>query len=81
MLGRVHYSNEKFFIGFSANNLLAQYLPVFRDNNLLSITSKPHFYLTFLGMLFPMDNDFKFKPTFLIKDDLNGPTSLDLNAF
>ncbi|QNR85373.1 type IX secretion system membrane protein PorP/SprF [Pedobacter riviphilus] len=76
----VHYSNEKFFIGFSANNLLTQYLPVFRDNNLLSITSKPHFYLT-AGMIFPIDNDFMFKPTFLIKDDLNGPTSLDLNAF
>jgi type IX secretion system PorP/SprF family membrane protein len=76
----VHYSNEKFFIGFSANNLLTQYLPVFRDNNLLSITSKPHFYLT-AGMVFPMNDDFMFKSTFLIKDDLNGPTSLDLNAF
>jgi len=76
----VHYSNEKFFIGFSANNLLSQYLSVFRDNNLLNITAKPHFYLT-AGMVFPMNNDFIFKPTFLIKDDLNGPTSLDLNAF
>ncbi|MEH3115467.1 PorP/SprF family type IX secretion system membrane protein [Pedobacter terrae] len=76
----VHYSSKKLFIGFSVNNLLTQYLPVFRNNNLLSITSKPHFYLT-AGMVFPMDNDFMFKPTFLIKDDLNGPTSLDLNAF
>lgn len=76
----VHYSNQKLFVGFSANNLLTQYLPVFRNNNLLSIAAKPHFYLT-AGMLFPMDNDFTFKPTFLIKDDLNGPTSLDLNAF
>lgn len=76
----VHYSNQKLFVGFSANNLLTQYLPVFRNNNLLSIAAKPHFYLT-AGMVFPMDNDFTFKPTFLIKDDLNGPTSLDLNAF
>ncbi|KLT66570.1 type IX secretion system membrane protein PorP/SprF [Pedobacter sp. BMA] len=75
----VHYSNEKFFVGFSANNLLSQYLSVFQDNSLLSITSKPHFYLT-AGMVFPMNNDFLFKPSFLIKDDLNGPTSLDLNA-
>ena len=68
------------FVGFSVNNLLSQYLSVFKDNSLLSITSKPHFYLTG-GMVFPMNNDFMFKPTFLIKDDLNGPTSLDLNAF
>ncbi|WP_029288630.1 type IX secretion system membrane protein PorP/SprF [Pedobacter sp. R20-19] len=76
----VHYSNEKFFIGFSANNLLAKSLSVFNDYNALNIKVQPHFYLT-AGMALPLNEDFVFKPTFLIKDDLHGPTSLDLNAF
>jgi len=32
-------------------------------------------------MIFPVNSDVMFKLTFLIIDDLNGPTSLDLNAF
>lgn len=76
----VHYSNEKFFAGFSVNNLLSQYLSVFNENSMLGITSKPHFYLT-SGMIFPLNYDILLKPSFLIKDDLNGPTSLDLNLF
>lgn len=76
----VHYSNEKFFIGFSANNLLTKSLSVFSDYNALNVKVKPHFYLT-AGLALPVNEDFIFKPTFLIKDDLHGPTSMDLNAF
>jgi len=76
----VHYSNEKFFIGFSADHLLSNSLSVFENDNLINIKLQPHFYLT-AGMAFPLNNDFIFKPAFLIKDDLHGPTSLDLNAF
>lgn len=76
----VHYSNEKFFIGFSADNLLSKSLSVFDDYEALNFKVQPHFYLT-AGMAFQVNQDFVFKPTFLIKDDLNGPTSLDLNAF
>ncbi|MGM9477368.1 PorP/SprF family type IX secretion system membrane protein [Pedobacter sp. GSP4] len=76
----VHYSNEKFFIGFSADNLLSKSLSVFTDYNLLNIKVQPHFYLS-SGMALPLNDEFVFKPTFLIKDDLHGPTSLDLNAF
>ncbi len=76
----IHYSNEKFFIGFSANNLLAKYFNALNGDNFLNIKIKPHFYLS-SGIVLPINNDFLFKPTFLIKDDLNGPTSLDINSF
>lgn len=76
----IHYSNEKFFIGFSADNLLSKSLSVFNDYNLLNVKVQPHFYLT-SGFALPLNDEFVFKPTFLIKDDLHGPTSLDLNAF
>lgn len=76
----IHYSNEKFFIGFSANNLLGKSLSFFGDYKLLNVKMQPHFYLSG-GVALPFADDFVFKPTFLIKDDLHGPTSLDLNAF
>nr|WP_293311976.1 type IX secretion system membrane protein PorP/SprF [Pedobacter sp. UBA5917] len=76
----IHYSNEKFFIGFSADNLLSKSLSVFNDYSLLNVKVQPHFYLT-SGFALPLNDEFVFKPTFLIKDDLHGPTSLDLNAF
>ncbi|MBO9674642.1 MAG: type IX secretion system membrane protein PorP/SprF [Sphingobacteriaceae bacterium] len=76
----IHYSNEKFFIGFSANNLFSKTLSVFDDYNSLNLKIQPHFYLS-AGVALPVNDDFVFKPTFLIKDDLHGPTSLDLNAF
>ncbi len=76
----IHYSNEKFFIGFSANNLLSKPLSVFNDYNSLNVKIQPHFYLS-AGVALPVSDDFVFKPTFLIKDDLHGPTALDLNAF
>ncbi|SDD75287.1 PorP/SprF family type IX secretion system membrane protein [Pedobacter soli] len=76
----IHYSNEKFFIGFAANNLLSKTLSVFSDYSMLNVKAQPHFYLS-SGLALPLTDDFVFKPTFLIKDDLHGPTSLDLNAF
>ena len=76
----IHYSNEKFFIGLSADNLLSKTLSVFGDYNSLNVQIQPHFYLS-AGVALPVNDDFVFKPTFLIKDDLHGPTSLDLNAF
>ena len=76
----IHYSNEKFFVGFSADNLLTKSLSVFSDYNMLNVKVQPHFYLS-AGLALPLNDLFVFKPTFLIKDDLNGPTSLDLNAF
>lgn len=76
----IHYSNEKFYIGFSADNLLSKSLSVFKDYESLNVKVEPHFYLS-AGMAFPLNEDFVFKPTFLIKDDLHGPTSLDLNTF
>jgi type IX secretion system PorP/SprF family membrane protein len=76
----IHYSNEKFFIGLSADNLLTKTLSNTDDYRLLNVKVEPHFYLT-SGLALPLNDNFVFRPSFLIKDDLHGPTSLDLNAF
>ncbi|MGN8056435.1 PorP/SprF family type IX secretion system membrane protein [Pedobacter sp. 22163] len=74
----VYFANDKFYAGFSADNLIATYINI--DRYAFIPQPKPHYYLT-AGGLFPLSEDFQVKPSFLLKDDRGGPTSLDLNAF
>jgi type IX secretion system PorP/SprF family membrane protein len=77
----VFFSTPKMYVGASANNLIGKYL---LDKKSLSInfpTPRPHYYLTG-GLLIPVvEYEIDFKPFFLIKDDIAGPTVLDINAF
>lgn len=75
----VQLSTENFFVGFSANNLFAKQL-VNKDRMMLNLNTETHFYLT-AALQFPIHREIKFKPSFLIKEELRGPTSVDLNAF
>lgn len=74
----VYFSNDRFYAGFSADNLVSQYIDI--DRYSFIAQPKPHYYLT-AGMLVPLSQDVLLKPSFLLKDDRGGPTSLDLNAF
>jgi type IX secretion system PorP/SprF family membrane protein len=73
-----YYSDNKFYAGLSADNLIAQHMNT--ANHLYIAQPKPHYYLT-AGYLFPLSQDIFLKPGFLLKDDRAGPTSLDINAF
>jgi type IX secretion system PorP/SprF family membrane protein len=74
----VYYSNDRFYAGVSFDNLISQYINL--DEYLFLPNPKLHCYLT-AGALFPLSEHFTLKPSFLLKDDLGGPTSLDINAF
>lgn len=74
----VFFSNNRFYAGFSVDNLVSQYVD--SDRYAFIAQPKPHYYLT-AGMLIPISEDVQIKPSFLLKDDRGGPTSLDLNAF
>jgi len=74
----VYFSNDRFYAGFSADNLVSQYIDI--DRYAFIAQPKPHYYLT-AGMLVPLSRDILLKPSFLLKDDRGGPTSFDLNAF
>ena len=76
----VFYSDDRFYAGFSADNLIAQYILNQRNLSVYFQTPKTHFYLT-VGMLLPINESVQIKPSFLLKDDRGGPTSLDINAF
>lgn len=69
----VYFHSDVFYAGFSGQNLVQfQKDPV--------ISPRRHFYLT-SGYVLEVNPDFKVKPSFLIKEDFNGPTSTDISAF
>lgn len=74
------YSNEKWYAGFSVDNLIAHYLIAKNTTSPFFPIPKPHYYLT-AGVMVPINEMVQVKPSFLLKDDRGGPTSLDLNAF
>lgn len=76
----IFFSTPNAYIGASANNLIGKYI---LDKKKLAFnfpTPTPHYYLTG-GVLLPvLEYEIDFKPFFLIKDDIAGPTVLDVNA-
>jgi len=76
----IYYSSDHFFIGASADNLVARYFHTDETIALLIPVPQPHEYFT-TGALFDFDSDMKFKPSILIKDAPGVPTSMDVNAF
>lgn len=80
MRAGIYYATANWFVGFSADNLTAQYQAKNKPLAHFIPVPKPHYYLT-AGALFPVNDDVMLKPSFLLKDDRGGPTSLDLNMF
>lgn len=74
----IYYSDDNFYAGLSADNLISQYADY--KGHAYVARPKPHYYLT-AGMLFTLTDDIMLKPSILLKDDRSGPTSLDANAF
>src|ERR1044072_7020165 len=74
----VYYADEHFYAGFSVDNLISPHIN--KSRYIYIPQPKPHYYLT-AGMLLPLSENIQLKPSFLLKDDRGGPSSLDLNAF
>lgn len=76
----VLYTNDRWFAGFSVDNLVARLLYGSKQTAILAPVPVPHFYLT-AGALFKVNDQAKFRPSIMLKDDRGGPTSMDINAF
>jgi type IX secretion system PorP/SprF family membrane protein len=76
----IYYTTEQFYAGFSVDNLAAQLMSKQQSPAMAAIIPRPHYYLTAGGLL-PLSETVYLKPSFLLKDDRGGPTSLDLNSF
>ncbi|MBI5539622.1 MAG: type IX secretion system membrane protein PorP/SprF [Bacteroidia bacterium] len=68
---------KKFYSGLSISDLTAD---VKKSAELLVAGQVKHYYLT-AGYVFDLGKDFKYKPSFLIKEDFKAPTNIDLTSF
>jgi type IX secretion system PorP/SprF family membrane protein len=69
----LYYHTRKFYTGLSVANLVQ-----FGVGHL--IQPRPHLFFT-SGYVLALSDNLKFKPGFLIKDDLHVPANADFNAF
>ncbi|MES2455395.1 MAG: type IX secretion system membrane protein PorP/SprF [Bacteroidota bacterium] len=76
----IHYSDPKFFLGASVLDMFsANRDQITTDDNYRILKQVRHLYLTG-GAMLPLSYAVDFRPSFMIKEDFNGPTNLDLNA-
>lgn len=80
----IYYTGQKWYIGLSAMDLLSSYY----SNNLINwdladstqnVIRKRHYYLI-TGGLFDLSEYTRFRPSLLWKEDLKGPSVMDLSA-
>ncbi|MDR6786653.1 type IX secretion system PorP/SprF family membrane protein [Pedobacter africanus] len=79
----VYYYNPGFYIGVSAMDLLSgdKSNSIFNwdKNNVENLKRKRHYYLI-AGTILNLSEDTKLRPSLLYKEDLKGPSSLDVSG-
>tara|TARA_R110002096_G_scaffold18740_1_gene63530 strand:- start:2555 stop:3529 length:975 start_codon:yes stop_codon:yes gene_type:complete len=73
----IFFHNPNFYAGFSAYNLVGK--KNLEKEAIALAYHNVHYYLT-AGALFPLSDEVKFKPSFLMRNGGSGPTNLDLNG-
>lgn len=76
----IYYTTDRVYAGFSADNLIGQYMNYTKDPSILIPKKYPHFYLT-AGGLVPLSQSILLKPSFLFKVEQKAPSTLDINTF
>jgi len=69
--------SKRFYAGFSISDLTAN---IKSPNDLLTTSQRQHFYLT-SGYVIKLNETFKLKPSFMIKEDLKSLTNIDLSSY
>lgn len=72
----VYYYTPKFYIGVSALNIFAD--ATFKDN--ANVVREARCYYLTAGYMVPISSGIDWKPSILIKEDLRGPTNVDLST-
>lgn len=76
----VYYNSDKFFIGLSVQDIVKNRLTDYTSNNSdFRNTQVMHVFFS-SGYVFTLSDDFKFKPSFLVKGVKGAPIEGDLNA-
>jgi len=76
----VYYNSDKFYIGLSAQDIMPNKLTSYTAND-IALGSKQalHVFLA-TGYVFPLNDDFKLKPSVLFKGVKGAPLEADINA-
>lgn len=75
----IHFSNERFYVGASATNLLTTALNKNKANAAYVVLPPTHIFLT-AGTIIDVNNDVKLKPSLMLRDDPRGMGNFDINA-
>lgn len=76
----VYYNSDRFFVGLSVQDLVKNRLTDFSTNNSdFRNTQAMHVFFS-SGYVFSLSDDFKFKPSFLVKGVKGAPIEGDINA-
>jgi len=73
----LYYSSPRFYLGFSVMDMLAP--SILKNDSALNILRRQHYYLI-AGTLFDLTESLRVRPGLLFKEDLKGPSCLDLNT-
>lgn len=76
----VLYHTDRFYAGLSADNIGVHFIKPKKDPARLLPETKMNVYLL-AGYLLPLSEGLAVRPSMLLKNDLAGPSSLDLNAY
>jgi type IX secretion system PorP/SprF family membrane protein len=75
----VHYSDDKFYVGLSANNLLTTALNSNNQRARFIILPPVHLFLT-VGTILNLNDEVKIKPSLMLRDDPNAMGNFDINT-
>ncbi|ASZ13190.1 type IX secretion system membrane protein PorP/SprF [Chitinophaga pendula] len=77
----VYYNSDRFYVGFSVPNLVKSYLRKDEVQYRADVIAKKYLHFFFIaGYVFDLGNEFKLKPSTLVKAVRGAPVQLDVNA-
>lgn len=76
----VYYNSDRFYIGLSAMDLMPNSLTQYTTNGLNAGSKQALHVFLASGFVLPLDEDFKLKPSVLLKGVKGAPLEADLNA-
>lgn len=71
----IFYNTERYYAGLSVANLIP-----YRADKMVVTTPRRHYFFS-TGYMFDLGPYVRLKPSFLLKEDFNGPANMDFNAF
>lgn len=76
----VYYNSDDFYVGLSAMDLMPNNLTKYTTNDVVAGSKQALHVFFSSGVVLPLDDDFKIKPSVLVKGVKGAPLEADLNA-